>query len=144
MLATFSAPGGGRCEMLPSSLLRWCFLSIFSHPGPMGYPILGPHLSSIFEVFGLILASCWGQLGAILDHLSISASTGWATLLIVALVFSFDFSAIQIPSWRYFGCILRPSSVFGFGGFLIRDGSKLAPFYRLNVPRWLHLGSIIT
>ena len=64
--------------MLPSSLLRWCFLSIFSPPGPLGYPILGPHLGSILEVFGLILAPCWGQLGAILGHLGTSAGTGWA------------------------------------------------------------------
>ena len=44
----------------------------------MGYPILGPHLGLILEVFGLILAPCWGQLGAILDHLGTSAGTGWA------------------------------------------------------------------
>ena len=101
--------------MLPSSLLRWCFLLIFSPPGPMGYPILGPHLGSILEVFGVILAPCWGQLGAILDHLGTSAGTGWATLLIVALVFSLDFSAIQIPSWRYFGSILRLSGLICVG-----------------------------
>ena len=78
MLAIFSTQGGGQCERQPSSLLRWCFLSFFSPPGPMGYPILGPHLGSILEVFGLILAPCWGQLGAILDHLGTSAGTGWA------------------------------------------------------------------
>ena len=44
----------------------------------MGYPILGPHLGSILKVFGLILAPCWGQVGAILGHLGTSAGTGWA------------------------------------------------------------------
>ena len=56
----FGSGGEGACEDPPSSLLRWCFLSIFSPPGPMGYPILGPHLGSLLEVFGLILAPCWG------------------------------------------------------------------------------------
>ena len=40
--------------------------------------ILGPHLGAILKVVGLVLAPCWGQVGAILDHLGTSAGSGWA------------------------------------------------------------------
>ena len=77
----FRLRGGDGVKSIP---FFWCvafFYRFFAKcwpQGPMGYPILGSHLGLILEVFGLILASCWGQVGAILGHLGTSAGTGWA------------------------------------------------------------------
>ena len=57
MLATFSAPKGGACEVLPSSLLSSVHFSIFLDSGSIFDPILlrfGSDLPSIFEVSGNI------------------------------------------------------------------------------------------
>ena len=69
MLATFSAQEGRRCEVQPCCLTRWRFSLIFRRLDPIlasfwlhfGPP--GPHLGSIWEVFGYMLAPFWRYVG---------------------------------------------------------------------------------
>ena len=64
----FFGSGGGPCEVLPSSLLRWCFLSVFWLQGPMVYPtpFWAPRSDGVphfWLIFGPILVPTWRHLG---------------------------------------------------------------------------------
>ena len=77
----FFDPGGGRCEMLPSSLLGPMGYPSFGLQGPMGYPSFGFQGTMGYPIFGLqirwgtpFLVDFWNQFGT-------NLAPFWATLV---------------------------------------------------------------